>query len=76
MPISKPTLPPRRGYVEVELDGERRYRNAATGALLEDETEAAAPDGPTETEDTAAMLVDHEYRLTLMELGLAEGGEA
>ena len=27
---------------------------------------------PTETEDTAAMLVDHEYRLTLLELGLTE----
>ena len=28
-----------------------------------------ADDGPTEAEDTAAMLIDHEYRLTLMELG-------
>lgn len=27
---------------------------------------------PTEAEDTAAMLVDHEYRLTLLELGLTE----
>lgn len=25
---------------------------------------------PSEAEDTAAMLVDHEYRLTLLELGL------
>lgn len=25
MSISKPTLPPRRGYVEVEIDGERQY---------------------------------------------------
>lgn len=30
---------------------------------------------PTEEDDTAAMLVDHEYRLTLMELGLT-GGES
>ena len=30
---------------------------------------------PTEQEDASAMLVDHEYRLTLLELGLAEGGE-
>lgn len=26
--------------------------------------------------DTDAMSVDHEYRITLMELGIAEGGEA
>lgn len=25
---------------------------------------------PTEADDTAAMLVDHEYRLTLLELGV------
>lgn len=25
---------------------------------------------PTEEEDTAAMLIDHEYRLTLLELGI------
>lgn len=25
MAISKPTLPPRRGYVEVEINGERQY---------------------------------------------------
>lgn len=37
MPISKPTLPPRKGYVEVEVNGVRRYRNAETGVLLEDE---------------------------------------
>lgn len=27
---------------------------------------------PSEADDTAAMLVDHEYRLTLLELGLTE----
>ena len=27
---------------------------------------------PTAEEDTAAMLVEHEYRLTLLELGLME----
>lgn len=25
MPISKPTLPPRKGYVEVEINGVRQY---------------------------------------------------
>lgn len=31
-----------------------------------------APSEPTEEEDTSAMLIDHEYRLTLLELGLSE----
>ena len=30
------------------------------------------PEQPTEEEDTAAMLVDHEFRLTMLELGLSE----
>ena len=27
---------------------------------------------PTEEEDTSAMLIDHEFRLTMLELGLSE----
>lgn len=27
---------------------------------------------PSEEEDTAAMLIDHEFRLTMLELGLSE----
>ena len=27
---------------------------------------------PTPEEDTAAMLIDHEYRMTLLELGITE----
>ena len=30
------------------------------------------PEQPTEEEDTAAMLIDHEFRLTMLELGLFE----
>ena len=37
---------------------------------VEDVPEETSP--PTPEEDTAAMLVDHEYRLTLLELGLTE----
>lgn len=40
-----------------------------------DVEDASQESSPTEAEDTAAMLIDHEYRLTLMELGLSEGGE-
>ena len=35
------------------------------------EPEPVEPE-PTEEDDTAAMLVDHEYRLTMLELGLFE----
>ncbi|MBD5098283.1 MAG: hypothetical protein HDT35_01820 [Clostridiales bacterium] len=35
--ITRPELPPKAGYVEVEVGGVRRYRNAVTGVLLEDE---------------------------------------
>lgn len=30
------------------------------------------PEEPTEEDDVNAMLVDHEYRLTLLELGITE----
>lgn len=35
MPITKPTLPPRSGYVEVEYDGHRTYKNILTGRVIE-----------------------------------------
>lgn len=34
--------------------------------------EPEAEEEPSEADDTASMLVDHEYRLTLLELGLTE----
>lgn len=45
--------------------GEEEYRKLAGVP------EPTKPE-PTETEDTAALLVDHEYRLTLLELGITE----
>ena len=35
--ITRPELPPKAGYVEVEVGGVRRYRSVTTGMLLEDE---------------------------------------
>lgn len=52
MVITKPQLPPKKGYVEVEVDGVRRYQNADTGVLLEDEP---AP-GPTAEELLDVLL--------------------
>ena len=39
MAISKPVLPPISGYVEVEVNGARKYRNIKTGELMEMENE-------------------------------------
>ena len=68
MPITQPQLPPKAGYVEVEVDGVRKYRSVSTGYLLGEEPEL----GPTAQDDADALLVDHEYRLTLLELGVNE----
>lgn len=43
MAITRPTLPPKAGYVEVEVDGIRTYRNAKTGVLIGDETPVEEP---------------------------------
>lgn len=45
MAISKPKLPPRKGYVEVEEDGKRGYRPIATPA-----TDAATEPGQTDVD--------------------------
>lgn len=50
--ITKPELPPRAGYVEVEIAGKRRYRNVDTGVLLEEEP---APE-PTAEELLGVLL--------------------
>lgn len=68
--IKNPTLPPRKGYVEViDENGNHMYKpTLETAAVLEQEAAEKAAQG-----DTDALLVDHEYRLTLLELGVAEG---
>lgn len=43
MVITKPMLPPKRGYVEDEVDGVRTYRNAVTGVLIDEEEAAPEP---------------------------------
>lgn len=40
MIIVKPLLPPKAGYVEVEVDGARTYSNAITGKLISEEEPA------------------------------------
>ena len=54
MIISKPLLPPKAGYVEVDMDGERMYKNVQTGKILDPN---AAPTLPTH-EEINKMIVD------------------
>ncbi len=48
-------------------DGEDCYTVAEGGTVPEPETPA-----PAAEDDLAALMVDHEYRITLLELGVAE----
>ena len=54
--ITNPMLPPKKGYVEVEVNGKRTYRNADTGVLIDNE-----PETPT-TEPTVWDELDAAYQ--------------
>lgn len=56
--IHKPELPPRAGYVEVEIDGRRTYRNVTTGQLLSEEMAK-----PTLAESKAARIAQSKQDL-------------
>lgn len=79
--IFEAKLSPKAGYAEVEVNGERTYRNIETGVLIEDEIPTSTPEERITALESAtgkaiadsdAMNVDQEYRLTLLELGLNE----
>lgn len=59
MPIIHPILPPKPGYVEVEVDGVRTYKNTKTGVLIENEDTSA----PTLEEQLATL----QEQTTLMQ---------
>lgn len=66
-----------RGFVNIEMDGNvlttMTGNQDALDAYLADHPDVPeATENPTEEEDLAAMAIDHEYRLTLLELGLSE----
>lgn len=65
--ISRPLLPPKKGYVEVvDAEGNHVYQpTQETQMQLAKEAAEAAIQC-----DMDAMLVDYEYRLTLLELGV------
>lgn len=45
--ITKPTLKPMRGFVEVERDGRRVYKNVKTGVIVEPAAARTADSEPT-----------------------------
>lgn len=54
-----------------EVNGVITVTNWTPGTIPEPEPEPTPE--PTAQDDTDAMMVDHEYRLTLLELGVTEG---
>lgn len=74
------TFPTRKPYTGADgfirprwNDGEETWVEGATAEetiAWELEHHAPEPPGPTPQEDADAMIVDHEYRLTLLELGV------
>lgn len=58
------------GEIEAtEIDGVMTVTKWIPGTIPEPEV---VEEEPTAQDDTDAMLVDHEYRLTMLELGLTE----
>lgn len=53
--ITKPTLPPKAGYVEVEYNGTRRYKDVETGKIL--------GEPPTLEEAKAAAILSSKNEL-------------
>lgn len=41
--LTEPMLPPKKGYVEVVVDGVHTYRNVKTGELIDDEIQQPEP---------------------------------
>lgn len=61
------------GEVKVaEIDGVMTVTKWTPGVMPEHEPEPEPEPEPTPQDDTDAMLVDHEYRLTLLELGITK----
>lgn len=61
-------------WLGLEFDGEKIvgvFENTEAKENFVPE-EAETEDEPSAEDDTAAMLVDHEYRLTLLELGITD----
>ena len=77
--ITKPELPPIFGYVEVDVEGERKYMNVHTGEIL-DGVPVQSPEQYTEIELAQQAITDLELsdieqgqQITDLELIILEG---
>lgn len=61
MIITNPHLPPKEGYVEVEVDGVRQYQRVYSAFELEQIQVG---------KDRDAMLIELAHQMTLLELGV------
>lgn len=70
MPITKPTLPARAGYVEVtDENGNRVYKpTKETEEKLQMQAKMQAMPEPEIVIDTEQYLLDLDFRLSIMEL--------
>ena len=71
MSTIRPTLPPKSGYVEVEVDGIRTYRNVKTGLLINEETFEMTTEGRISSLQTALAETD-EIAIALYEAWVAQ----
>lgn len=58
-------------FVDIEVE-DGVVVSMTAGVIPEEPAEEEAEYEPTAQDDTDAMLIDHEYRLTLLELGITE----
>ena len=58
--IHKPMFPPKSGYVEVEVEGRRTYRNVITGILIDDEVPMPTMDNCVTSLEDALAVTDKE----------------
>ena len=72
MAITRPILPPKAGYVEVEVDGVRTYRNVRTGILINDEVPTPTVDERV-TDLEAQLAESDEAAIALYEAQMAQG---
>ena len=60
------------GWVKIDEGFGDKFSLAQSHYLVKPDKAALPTPEPTAEDDTNAMIVDHEYRLTLLELGLNE----
>lgn len=74
MAITRPVLPPKKGYVEVEVHGRRTYKNVETGELIENEVRKPTPEERIAGLEDALCEMDsaNEDRMAAIEDALCE----